>query len=98
LKIPLAIAEHCSYIESTKEGDDIMSNAPHPLIAAALAMPKTHAIITKYADGKEYRFETRNLASAENYAVGQRRKIGRDLIDRETGNTVRVISVDIVRI
>ncbi len=28
--------------------------------------------------------------------VGERRKIGRDLIERETGATVRVVSVDVV--
>lgn len=71
-------------------------NAPHPLIAAALAMPKTHAVVTRFADGNERRHETRNMASAENYAVGERRKIGRDLISRETGETVRVVAVEIM--
>ena len=63
------------------------------LINTALAMPKTHAVVTKFADGKERRHETRNLASAETYAVGERRKIGRDLISRETGETVRIEAV-----
>lgn len=72
--------------------------APHPLIAAALAMPKTHVVITKYADGSQRRHETRNQGSAENHAFSERRKVGRDLIDRETGNTVRVVSVDVERI
>lgn len=67
----------------------------NPLIAAALAMPKTHRVVTTYADGTTRQHETRNLASAENHAVGERRKIGRDLIDRETGNTVRVVSVTV---
>jgi hypothetical protein len=65
----------------------------HPLIAAALAAPKTHKVVTTYADGTIKRFDTRNLASAENHAIGERRKIGRDLIDRVTGNVVRVIRV-----
>lgn len=73
-------------------------NSPHPLVSAALAMPKTHAVVTTYECGKVRTFETRNLASAETYAVGERHKIGRDLIDRETGKTVRVASVDIVKI
>lgn len=71
-------------------------NTPHPLIAAALAMPKTHAVVTRFADGSERRHETRNLASAQNYAIGERRKIGRDLISRGSGATVRVVSVEIV--
>jgi len=68
------------------------------LIAAALAAPKTHAVVTTYADGRERRFDTRNAGSAENHAVGERRKIGRDLIDRNTGATVRVVSVEVVAI
>lgn len=68
----------------------------HPLIAAALAAPKTHAVVTLYADGRVRRFETRNLASAETHAVGERRKVDRDLIDRMTGETVRVVSVEVV--
>jgi len=70
----------------------------HPLIAAALAMPKTHEVVTTYADGTVKRFPTRNLASAENHAVGERRKIGRNLISRENGSKVRVIGVDIIAI
>lgn len=65
------------------------------LLAAVAAQPKTHAVVTTYASGKVRRFETRSLASAETHATGERRKIGRDLIDRETGGTVRVVSVEI---
>lgn len=68
------------------------------LIAAALAAPKTHAVVTLYESGKVRRFDTRSAASAENHAIGERRKIGRDLIDRETGDTVRVVSVEVVGI
>lgn len=65
------------------------------IIAAALAAPKTHATLTTYADGRVKRFETRSLASANNHAISERRKIGRALIDRDTGNTVRVLSVTV---
>lgn len=68
----------------------------HPAIAAALAKPVTHAVITTYADGTTYRHETRGAAQAENWAIGERRKIDRDLIDRATGKSVRVVSVEIV--
>lgn len=64
-------------------------------INAALAQPHTHAVVTKYLDGKERRFTTRSAGSAETHAVGGRRKIGRNLIDRDTGATVRVVSVAI---
>jgi len=65
----------------------------HPLIAAALAMPKTHKVVTTYADGSVREFETRSHQTAENHAVLERRKIGRDLIDRMSGKTVRVVRV-----
>lgn len=68
-------------------------NLPHPLIAAALAMPMTHRVVTLYADGGKRIHETRNHAAAENYAIGERRKMGRDLINRETGKTVHVVAV-----
>lgn len=70
--------------------------ADHPLITAALAAPKTHKVVTTYADGTAKSFETRSLASAENHALGERRKIGRDLLSRDTGETVRVVSVEVV--
>lgn len=70
----------------------------HPLIIAALAMPKTHVVVVTYADGTERRFETRSEASANTHAIGERRKIGRDLVSRETGNTVRVVSVTVERL
>lgn len=63
------------------------------LIQAALNAPKTHVVVSTYADGFQRRHETRSTATAENHAVGERRKIGRDLISRETGGIVRV-SVD----
>lgn len=65
------------------------------LINAALAAPKTHEVVTTYECDKVSRFETRSAASAETHASGLRHKIGRDLIDRETGATVRVVSVEI---
>jgi hypothetical protein len=68
----------------------------HPLISAALAAPKTHKVVTTFADGRTREQETHSAASAENHAIGERRKIGRDLIDRVTGKTVRVVSVEVV--
>ncbi|RWO06336.1 MAG: hypothetical protein EOS07_22115 [Mesorhizobium sp.] len=70
------------------------------IIAARLAAPKTHGVVSTYADGATHRHETASLAQAENYATGERRKIGRDLISRNAdmtaGPIVRVVSVEIV--
>lgn len=65
------------------------------LINAAAAMPKTHAVVTLYADGSTRRHETRSLATAENWATGERRKIGRTLINRATGKAVEVVGVTV---
>ncbi|MDK4727453.1 hypothetical protein [Rhizobium phaseoli] len=61
-----------------------------------LALPKTHAVVATYECGKVYRYEAHSLKSAENHAIGWLRKIGRPLISRDTGETVRVVSVDVV--
>ena len=68
----------------------------HDLIARVQAMPMTHAVVTKFADGTERRFEVRSQKAGENHAIGERRKIGRDLLNRDTDATVRVVSVDVV--
>ena len=65
------------------------------LIEAALAAPKTHVAVTLYADGSVKRHETRSLATAENYATGERRKVGRSLINRDTGKPVEVVGVTV---
>lgn len=71
-------------------------------IAAALAAPKTHAVVTTFANGHTSRLETSGEAAAETFAVGERRKVGRDLIllnaDLTEGPTVRCISVTIEKI
>lgn len=66
------------------------------LVAAMLAKPITHDVVTTFADGSTRRFGVRSAAQGENYAIGERRKIGRDLVNRETGATVRVVSVEVV--
>lgn len=71
-----------------------VANTP-AIIAAMLARPMTHEVVTIFADGKTRSFPVRSLAQAENYAVGERRKIGRDLVNRDTGATVCVIAVEV---
>lgn len=62
-------------------------------IAAELDKPMTHKCVTLYADGSTKEHQAQSLAQAHNWAIGERRKIGNDLIDRATGKTVRVIDV-----
>ncbi len=75
-----------------------MSPETAALISRMQAMPKAFAVVTRFADGAERRHETATEGQANNYAVGERRKVGRDLISRETGAAVRVVSVDVVKL
>lgn len=70
----------------------------HPLIAAAIAAPHTHKVVTTYVDGTTREHPTRSDATAEMYAAGERQKLGRDLIDRSSGKTVRVVNVSVSQI
>lgn len=65
-------------------------------LQAQLAKPMTHKVITLYVDGAIKTHETRSAAAAENWVIGERRKLNRDLIDRTTGKTVRVVNVEVV--
>lgn len=64
-------------------------------IAAALAQPLTHRVSTVYAGGAVKHHDVRNLGAANNWAIGERRKLGRKLLDRITGETVEVVAVEI---
>ena len=68
----------------------------HQLIAAQLAKPITHDVVTTYADGAVRTLGARSVAQAETHAIVESRKIGRALVDRNTGNTVCVVSVTVV--
>jgi len=69
------------------------------LIARSAAAPMSHVVVTHYACGEVERHETRSLGAANNYATGERRKIGRNLVSRNAdlsaGPIVRVVSVDV---
>lgn len=64
-------------------------------LAAQFARPITHHVVSTYVCGRVDTHEVRSLGAAQNYATGQRRQIGRSLIERDTGNTVRMINVEI---
>lgn len=68
------------------------------LIARMQAMPKAYRVLTTFVDGTTRHYDVATLGQAENYKVGESRKIGRDLINRDSGATVRVVSVEIVKL
>ncbi len=65
------------------------------LISAMLARPKQWRVSTIYADGAVRTHDVHSFGQAENWATGERRKIGRKLLSRETGQTVEVTRVSI---
>jgi hypothetical protein len=73
-----------------------MNPATASLIARMQARPNRLRVQTTFVDGSTRHHDVATMGQAENYATGERRKIGRDLINRETGATVRVVSVDIL--
>jgi len=62
-------------------------------LAAHLAKPLTHRVTTLYASGAVKTHDTRSLGAAENFAIGENRKVGRKLIDRATGQAVEIVGV-----
>jgi len=66
------------------------------LIARMQARPNTLRVLTTFANGATRHHDVATMGQAENYATGERRKIGRNLVNRETGASVRVVSVDIL--
>lgn len=70
-------------------------------LTALATAPKTHAVVTCYSGGIEKRHETRCAKSAENFAVGERRKIGKTLLMRDpvtllAAGEATVLSVEVV--
>ncbi len=67
-------------------------------LQAQLAKPLTHRVTTLYASGDVKTHDTRSLGAAENFAIGETRKVGRKLIDRATGKTVEVVGVMVAKL
>lgn len=66
------------------------------LLTRLAAQPKTHAVIATYDTGRVYRFEAPSLKQAQNHSIEWTRKLNKPVIERATGNTVRVVSVKVV--
>lgn len=64
-------------------------------LEALAAAPLGWRVTTLYADGSVKTHDSHSLAGAKNFAIGERRKIGRELIDRATGDKVRVVEVTV---
>lgn len=67
-------------------------------IQRMLARPKKFRVTTFYADGTRNDHDVHSMGQAENWAMGERAKLNRDLIDRLTGKIVRRVKVTINRI
>lgn len=68
------------------------------LINKALAMPNTHKVTLQYSYGKIHTFETRCIDSANNYANGHKRNIGKKHKNPETNTFYWLESVTITKI
>lgn len=64
-------------------------------IEARLAAPKRFRTTTTYRNGDIRHHDTETLAQAENWADGERRKIGKKVINRDTRETTFVVSVTV---
>jgi len=64
-------------------------------LEAIVAAPKPWLVRTVYVDGNVREFRAPREGMARNHAAMLSRKIGRELIDRETGAVVRVAAVTV---
>jgi hypothetical protein len=64
-------------------------------LEALASGPKPWLVTTTYEDGRVRTLRQPMEVQARNYAEREGRRIGVDLIDRDTGNTVRIKSVTV---
>lgn len=64
-------------------------------LEALMAAPKPWVVVIAYTSGASREIPCLSEAAANNCADRERRKLGRDLIDRISGEIVRVASVKI---
>jgi len=70
-----------------------LSAASASIIARMQAMPLTFEVITLFVDGTSRSHKVATRGQADNYIVGEKRKIGRVLQDRMTGAKSEVVDV-----
>jgi hypothetical protein len=61
-------------------------------LARMLARPMTHKVVTRFADGTTREHTVQSAGAAENYAFGERRKIGKVLKSRMTDQVIPTIT------
>lgn len=65
------------------------------LIRYVQSLPKKFRVVTTYESGVVKTMDVATQGQADGHALMQRRKVGKDLIDRVTGEKVKVVSVTI---
>jgi len=68
------------------------------LLAKRMAEPKRFRVTTTYDNGKTRTYDAATLKQAENHTKLYRPNINRELIDRDSGDIVRIVSVAVSRI
>ncbi len=67
------------------------------IIDRIMSLPRTHQCVITYADGDVRRVDAMSAKAAENHAVMVRRVLNVPRIHRETGKTVMIVKVEVVR-
>lgn len=69
---------------------------PHPLIAAALAMPAVCELVVRYDDGDEKRRGIRSWKIGERERDDFAKKVGREFVNPANGKLRRMVSAELV--
>jgi hypothetical protein len=64
-------------------------------LEALTKAPKPWNVVSYYEDGRQHILPVRNRAAADQAASIASRKLNKNLIDRETGATVRIVRVSV---
>jgi hypothetical protein len=65
------------------------------LLERLAAGPKPFRVVSKLDNGEVRTMDCHSRRAADNHAASLRRKIGKPLIQRDTGLTVRYLSVEV---
>ncbi len=70
-------------------------NRIEEIIATRSSAPKAFRAVTTYDNGTERMHETETESQAQNWAIGERQKIGIPFVDRDSGEPVMRVSVTV---